>query len=96
MEGFVEMHDGTKWGAVCGDGWGIEEVVVTCRQLDLGFGLKAVAGKYNFGMSTVKIEYSHLDCAVSRRREWVTFAGKRFKVYIFIVVIDGDDDGGWG
>lgn len=33
-EGRVEVYHSDQWGTICGwYGWGIEEAVVTCRQL---------------------------------------------------------------
>ena len=33
-EGRLEVRfDGGEWGVVCGDGWGVREAVVACRQL---------------------------------------------------------------
>ena len=62
-EGRVEVfHDG-KWGAVCGDGWGIEEAMTVCRQLDLGYAGKAVAQK-NFSETDLKVIMSGVRCRV--------------------------------
>ena len=37
-EGRVEMRfDEGRWGVACGDGWGVREAIVTCRQLGLGY-----------------------------------------------------------
>ena len=34
QEGRIEVRlDGGKWGVVCGDGWGVREAMVACRQL---------------------------------------------------------------
>ena len=33
-EGRLELSfDGGEWGVVCGDGWGIREAMVACKQL---------------------------------------------------------------
>ena len=33
-EGRIELQlDGGDWGVVCGDGWGVREAMVACRQL---------------------------------------------------------------
>ena len=33
-EGRVELSfDGGEWGVICGDGWGVREAMVACRQL---------------------------------------------------------------
>ena len=37
-EGRLEISfDGGEWGVVCGDGWGVREAMVACRQLGLYF-----------------------------------------------------------
>ena len=42
-EGRLELSlDGGPWGAACGDGWGLREAVVTCRQLGLGYAAAAL------------------------------------------------------
>ena len=42
-EGRLELRvDGGPWGAACGDGWGLREAVVTCRQLGLGYAAAAL------------------------------------------------------
>ena len=37
-EGRLELSfDGGVWGVACGDGWGVREAIVVCRQLGLGY-----------------------------------------------------------
>jgi len=62
-EGRVEVfHDG-KWGTVCGDGWGIEEAMTVCRQLNLGYAGRAVAHN-NFSQTDLKVIMSGVQCRV--------------------------------
>ena len=63
LEGRVEVfHDG-KWGTVCADGWGIEEAMTVCRQLNLGFASKAVV-EDNFGGEVLQVILSGVQCRV--------------------------------
>lgn len=62
-EGRVEVfHDG-KWGTVCADGWGIEEAMTVCRQLNLGFASQAVI-EGNFGGEVLPAILSGVQCRV--------------------------------
>ena len=37
-EGRIEMKfDSGEWGVACGDGWGVREAIVACKQLGLGY-----------------------------------------------------------
>ena len=56
-QGKVEvMHEG-KWMGICGIGWGLREAGVVCRQLGLGYPLKAVSTT-RFGMIREMAMYS--------------------------------------
>lgn len=62
-KGRVEVfHDG-KWGSVCADGWGIEEAMTVCRQLNLGYAGQAVT-KDRFGGKHLKVVMSGVNCRV--------------------------------
>jgi len=62
-KGRVEVfHDG-KWGSVCADGWGIEEAMTVCRQLNLGYAGQAVT-KDRFGGKHLKVVMSGVNCQV--------------------------------
>jgi len=65
FEGRVEIfNDYTlTWGAVCGEDWGLEEAIVTCRELNLGFSHEAATGNY-FGASNLRVQYSNFRCKV--------------------------------
>lgn len=63
QEGYVEIWDERGWGAVCAEDWGLEEAIVTCRQLNLGYAREATRGNY-FRPSRSKIRYSNVECKV--------------------------------
>ena len=64
LEGRVEVfHDG-KWGSVCADGWGIEEAMTVCRQLNLGYASQAVTTNNLFGGTVLGMIMSGVKCRV--------------------------------
>ncbi|XP_020623726.1 lysyl oxidase homolog 2A-like [Orbicella faveolata] len=64
FEGRVEVfHDG-KWGSVCADGWGIEEAMTVCRQLNLGYASQAVTKNNLFGGTALGMIMSGVKCRV--------------------------------
>ena len=62
-EGRVEVLYDNRWGTVCADGWGIEEAMTVCRQLNLGFAGRAVTNK-KFGDTDLKVIMSGVKCRV--------------------------------
>lgn len=60
--GRVEIfHDG-QWGTVCDDKWGMQEVAVSCREMNCG---TAIAAKYKafFGRGQDQVWLDDVQCA---------------------------------
>ena len=62
-EGRVEVCHNKTWGTVCDDGWGINEGIVTCRQL----GYKYERMRF-YGQGAGQIWLDDLSCSGSESR----------------------------
>jgi len=61
-EGRLEMRfDGGPWGVACGDGWGVREAMVACRQLGLRYASSAISTSIFGGQNMTRV-VSGLDC----------------------------------
>ena len=61
-EGRLEVRFGNGgWGVACGDGWGIRETIVACRQLGLNYAASAVNSDF-FGGGNMPRVVSGLSC----------------------------------
>ena len=71
-EGRIEMKfDDGPWGVACGDGWGVREAMVACKQLGLGYAAATMSTSIFGGSNMTKLvsglgckgnEESLLDC----------------------------------
>ena len=60
-EGAVEVYHNGEWGAVCDNGWDINDAHVVCNQLYLGEAMNAIRGAF-YGQSSGKIWLDDLNC----------------------------------
>ena len=60
-EGRVEVFQDGRWGTVCADDWRIEEAMVVCRQLNLGYASHAAKQNY-FGPTNLRVIMSGVRC----------------------------------
>jgi lysyl oxidase-like protein 2/3/4 len=55
-EGRVELSfDGGEWGVICGDGWGVREAMVACRQLGMTYLAAAFATDIFGGVNMTRV-----------------------------------------
>ncbi|CAG0916011.1 unnamed protein product [Notodromas monacha] len=67
-EGRVEVRHGNgNWSLVCGDGWGLLQAGVICRQLGMGFAADASQTSF-FGGNSEDIELSGVECRGNEAR----------------------------
>ncbi|XP_061108988.1 lysyl oxidase homolog 3A-like isoform X2 [Conger conger] len=52
-EGRLEVKVGSRWGTICSEGWTTREAMVACRQLELGYSLRAVTETWYWDSSNV-------------------------------------------
>lgn len=64
LEGRVEVFYDGKWGTVCAEGWGIEEAMTVCRQLNLGYASEAVT-EQNFSRTDLEVIMSGVQCHIN-------------------------------
>ena len=64
LEGRVEVFNDGIWGTVCAEGWGIEEAMTVCRQLNLGYASEAVT-EQNFSRTDLEVIMSGVQCHIN-------------------------------
>lgn len=89
------MFYDNKWGSVCSDGWGIEEAMTVCRQLNLGYAREAVTGD-RFGGTDSKAIMSGVTCRVDeislfycQHDEWTNATCSSIDNLAGVICVDG-------
>ena len=89
------FHDG-KWGTVCGDTWGIEEAMIVCRQLNLGYAGRALTGN-NFTATEHRVIMSGVRCRVDevslyycQHDEWTNTTCSSKKSVAGVLCVNGE------
>lgn len=91
----MEVFYGGRWGTVCGDTWGIEEAMIVCRQLNLGYAGKALT-KNNFTETEHRVIMSGVRCRVDeislyncQHDEWTNTTCSSKKSVAGVVCVNG-------
>merc|ERR1711884_175336 len=58
----VQLDENGPWGPICGDGWGVREAMVICRELGLGFAQSGAQTNYFNSNSTTEEIMSGVSC----------------------------------